>query len=379
MTRIYLDNAATTRVCDEAAQKALEVMTTCYGNPSSTHSMGVEAGKELKAAREKVARALGCAPSEITFTSGGTESDMWAIVKGVQSVSRHGKHIISSQTEHDAVRKSIDSLESSGFHVTRLAPSAGGSVSMTDFAAALRPETVFASLMLVNNETGAVSDIAAASKLLKSANPNALMHTDAVQGFLKQDFTPASLGADLVSISGHKIHAPKGVGALYIKNGLKIPQLILGGGQESERRAGTEGLAQIAAFGVAAELGTASMKASIADMQRLRSHAVSRLTAENPKLLVINEGAAHILSISLPGHRSETLMNFLGNKGIFVSKSSACKKGRRSHVLESMKLRNDVIDGALRVSLSRYTTMDEIDAFCDCLKLASDSLLVALR
>ena len=376
---IYLDNAATTSVCGEAAQKALEIMTLIYGNPSSTHLMGRQAKNELDTARACIAAALGADASEIFFTSGGTESNNWAILNGVKSVSRQGNHIITAYSEHDAVRKSFDALESMGFEVSRLSPDSSGAISPEGFKAALRDDTVFVSLMLVNNETGAITDISEISKLLKAQNPKALLHTDAVQGFLKIPFSPKSLGADLLSVSGHKIHAPKGVGALYIKSGLRLSPMLLGGGQESGIRAGTEALPQIAAFGVAACLCKKNIQASIAHMNSLRAHAVSRLNAENPGLIVIGGGAPHILSISLPGHKSETIMNFLESRDIYISKSSACKKGRRSHVLESMGLKNDVIDGALRIGLSRYNTFEEIDIFCDGLADARNSILTALR
>lgn len=377
--QIYLDNAATTRVCDEAAKKALDIMTVAYGNPSSAHRAGREAKKELDNARAKVTNALGASPDEIFFTSGGTESDNWAIIKGAEITVRYGKHVITSLAEHDAVRRSADELEKRGFKVTRLRPDGTGAVSLEAFRAALRPDTSFVSLMLVNNETGAVTDIAGISAILKANNPHALLHTDAVQGFLKERFTPAMLGADLVSVSGHKIHAPKGVGALYIRRGVRITPLLVGGGQESGQRSGTEGLPQIAALGAACELGQKKMAAALEKMRSLRERAVSRLTTENPGLLVIGGGAPHILSISMPGYRSEVLINFLESRNIFVSKSSACKRGRRSHVLESMGLKNDIIDGAIRVGLSRYTTEKEIDIFCDCLGEARRSLVTALR
>ena len=232
---------------------------------------------------------------------------------------------------------------------------------------------------MVNNETGAVNDIAAVARMLKAENSIALLHTDAVQGFLKVPFSAKTLGADMITISGHKIHAPKGIGALYIRSGLKLPSYILGGGQERGMRAGTEPTPQIAAFGTAAEIGCAKMQDATKTMAELRAHAIDRLTAEVDGLVVIGGGAPHILSISLPGYRSEVLMNFLEARGIYTSKSSACKKGGRSHVLEAIELPANVIDGALRISFSRYTTREDIDALCDALRDAKQSLFPSLH
>lgn len=370
----YLDNAATTKVCDEAAQAALAAMTENYGNPSSTHTKGREANRLLEKARKQVSAALGCTPGELIFTSCGSESDNWAIINGAEAMRRRGKHIISSAVEHDAVRRSLDELESRGFEVTRLAPDEKGGVSLDSVVSALRDDTILVSLMLVNNETGAVTDISSIARAVKKACPAALVHTDAVQGFMKVPFSAKTLGADMISISGHKIHAPKGIGALYIKNGVKLKPFIVGGSQENGRRAGTEAMPQIAAFGAACEIAQAGMAENIARMQSLRERAVQRLSREIPELVLIGGGSPHILSISLPGWRSEVLMNYLEAKEVYVSRSSACKKGGRSHVLEAMGLSSRVIDGAIRIGLSRFTTEKDIDALCSALKEAHDTL-----
>lgn len=370
----YLDNAATTKVCDEAAQAALAAMTENYGNPSSTHTKGREANRLLEKARKQVSAALGCTPGELIFTSCGSESDNWAIINGAEAMRRRGKHIISSAVEHDAVRRSLDELESRGFEVTRLAPDEKGGVSLDSVVSALRDDTILVSLMLVNNETGAVTDISSIARAVKKACPAVLVHTDAVQGFMKVPFSAKTLGADMISISGHKIHAPKGIGALYIKNGVKLKPFIVGGSQETGRRAGTEAMSQIAAFGAACEIAQAGMAENIARMQSLRERAVQRLSREIPELVLIGGGSPHILSISLPGWRSEVLMNYLEVKEVYVSRSSACKKGGRSHVLEAMGLSSRVIDGAIRIGLSRFTTEEDIDALCSVLKEAHDTL-----
>ena len=371
---IYLDNAATTQVCPEAAQAALDAMTVHYGNPSSTHAAGREAAKMLAHARAQVARALGCAPDELVFTSCGSEGDNWALKCGAAMQSRVGRHIISAETEHSAVLNTLEDLSSRGYEVTLLKPRASGAVAAEDVLAALRPDTCLVSLMLVNNETGAVTDVAGIANAVRTVNPKTLIHTDAVQAFLKLPFSPASLGADMVTISGHKVHAPKGVGALYLRSGLRLPPLIHGGGQEQGRRGGTESLPLIAAFGAACEAAAPTLEEDLRRMAALRAHAAERLRTENDMLQVIGGGAPQILSISLPGWRSEVLMNFLEAEGIFVSKSSACKKGGRSYVLAAMGLSAPVIDGALRVSFSRFTTMEETDAFCDALTAARKRL-----
>lgn len=371
---VYLDNAATTRVCPEAADIAYKTMLDNYGNPSSTHTKGREAKAVLDNARKQLAAALDCAPGEVYFTSCGSEGDNWAIINGAESMRRKGLHIISSEVEHDAVRKSMDELKRRGFEVTMLKPESDGSISPEAVAAALRPDTVLVSLMMVNNETGAVTDIAAVAKALKKAKSIALLHTDAVQGFMKVPFSAKRLGADMITVSGHKIHAPKGIGALYIKTGVKIKPYIMGGAQESGLRAGTEAMPQIAAFGKACELAKASMDDATERIAQLRQYAAGRIVAEMPEAVIIGGGAPHILSVSLPGWRSEVLMNFLEARSVFVSRSSACKKGGRSHVLEAMGLPAEVIDGAVRISLSRYTTKDELDELCSALKDAHDTL-----
>ena len=371
---IYLDNSATTRVCPEAAEAAMNAMVNDYGNPSSTHAKGRAALKLVMNARKQLAKALGCESWELCFTSCGSESDNWALWSGAEYVSRKGGHIISSTVEHDAIRHALDELERRGYEVTRLVPGPSGAVTPEQVAAAVRPDPILCSLMLVNNETGAITDVRSISRIIKQANPDALMHTDAVQGFLKVPFSARTLGADLISVSGHKIHAPKGIGALYIKSGVRLRPLIVGGAQEDGRRAGTENVPYICAFGEAARVGAAGAAKYQEHMRALRQHVIDRLTRENPGLVVIGGGAPHILSVSLPGYRSEVLMNFLEAREIYVSRSSACKKGARSHVLEAMGMPPAVIDGAIRLGFSRYTTMEETDAFCEAIAAARSSL-----
>lgn len=352
----YLDNAATTKTCAESKAAAVQAMDEIYGNPSSTHKKGREARSFLENCRKDIATAIGSRfPEEIVFTSCGSESDNWAILSGADLMKHKGNHIISSAVEHDAVRKSIDVLESRGFTVTRLKPDKTGSIPVDYVREALREDTVLISLMMVNNETGAVTDIASIAALLHEQGSQALLHTDAVQGFMKIPFSARSLGVDMISISGHKIHAVKGIGALYIRKGLKLKPFLIGGSQESGFRAGTEAIPQIAAFAAACRQDPRIEL--ISDMKAL---AVRLLTEAVPEMVLIDTPAPHILNVSMPGWRSEVLMNFLESKEIFVSKSSACKQGKRSHVLEAMGLRSDIIDGALRIGFSRYTTEEDI-------------------
>ena len=370
----YLDNSATTRVCDEAAEAALNAMQNIYGNPSSTHTKGREAKKLLDSSRKEIAHALGCAADELIFTSCGSESDNTAIIRGAESRQRTGKHIISSSVEHDAVRRSLVLMEEKGFEVTYLTPDSKGAIRAEDVASVLRDDTVLVSLMLVNNETGAVTDIEAVSDVLKAAGSKALLHTDAVQAFLKIPFSADKLGADMISISGHKVHAPKGIGALYIRKGLKLKPFILGGSQEYGLRAGTEAMPQIAAFAAAVKVAYPKMSEYTNRMRTLKEELKDRIESAIPWAVFIGGDAPHILSLSLPGFRSEVLMNYLEARDIYVSKSSACKKGGRSHVLESIGLDSRIIDGALRVGLSRFTSEADTEAFADAVIEASASL-----
>ncbi|MBR4426020.1 MAG: cysteine desulfurase [Oscillospiraceae bacterium] len=376
---IYLDNAATTAVCPEAAQAALDAMTVQYANPGSPHAMGRAAAALVERGRAQVAAALDCRPEELFFTSCGTEGDNWALRRGAEYNARHGKHILSSRVEHPAVLRTLEELEArQGFALTLLKPEKDGSVSPEAVLEALREDTCLVSLMCVNNETGAVTDIAAIARAVRARCPHALIHTDAVQAFLHVPLSARSLGADLITLSGHKVHAPKGIGALYIRKGLNLPALLTGGGQEGGRRSGTPAVELIAAFGAAAEAGARSFAEDSTRMAALRAHMAGRLEAENPGLLLLGGGAPQLLSLSLPGWRSEVLMNFLEARDICVARSSACKRGGRSQVLSAMGLPGEVIDGVLRVSLSRYTTREEADAFCDAIREARGRIRASL-
>ena len=375
---IYLDNAATTMVCREACEAAVQQMCEDFGNPSSTHIMGRTARKNMERARSILASSLSADPGEIFFTSGGTEGNNWALLSGSQLMRHKGRHIISSMTEHDSVRETLKRLSAQGWDITLLTPTENGSISPDAVAGALRPDTVLVSLMLVNNETGAVTDIAAVAGVIRSAGSSALLHTDAVQGFMRVPVAAGRLHADMITVSGHKIHAPKGIGALYVRKGLRLPPLHPGGGQENGFRSGTENLPGICAFAAAAAAFGGDRSAP-ERMKHLRSGAAERLASGIPGVVIQPGIAPHILSISIPGYRSEVLLNYLDAKGICVSQGSACKRGRRSHVLEAMGLPPEQIDGTIRVSLSRFTTADEIDTFCTVLKEAVSVIMKTTR
>lgn len=371
----YFDNAATTQVRPEAAQAALEAMTQEWGNPSSVYGFGTRAAALVKGWRGDVAQALGCQPEEVYFTSCGTESDNWAIRSGVELNRRKGKHIITTAIEHAAVLEPCRELERQGWEVTYLAPDKQGQIDPAQLEAALREDTVLVSMMLVNNELGTVLPVKEAARAIKRSGSSALLHCDAVQGFLKVPFTPKELGVDLLSISGHKIHAPKGIGALYIRKGLKLPAFIRGGGQESGLRSGTEATGQIAALAAAARLGRETMEADLKHMEALREETAARLMAQVPGLKVLVErGAPHILPVTMPGYKSEVVVRYLSDRGVYLSSGSACHKGKPSHVFAALKLPKPELDGALRISFSSDTREEDVDALVQALAAARNEL-----
>ena len=374
MNEHYLDNSATTRVSEAAANAALHAMRTAYGNPSSVHGMGIDAEDLLERARRQVAAALGAEKDEVFFTSCGTEADNWALRCGMEAGRRVGKHLITTAVEHAAILRTGEFLRDRGFEVTFLPPTAEGGLDLDALRAALRPDTALVSVMMVNNEVGAVTDVAAVSALLKAAGSKALLHTDAVQGFLKVPFSAARLGADLISVSGHKIHAPKGVGALYVRKGLRLPPLLLGGGQEKGRRSGTESVPLIAAFGAAAEAGARTLKRDVAHMTALRDAAREGLLAIPGVVLNGSGQAPHIVSVSLPGCPSEVVLRILEGRGVYVSAGSACSRGHRSHVLEAMGLDAARIDSALRISFCPENTMEDVTALLEGVREAKARL-----
>ena len=375
----YLDNAATTRVCSESVRAAVAAMTDGFGNPSSRHKAGSEAAKALSDRRKTIADALGAKPDEVYFTSCGTESDNWAIRGAAWLGRRRGKHIITTAIEHDAVLQPCRELERAGWEVTYLKPDRTGVVRVEQVADALREDTALVSMMLVNNELGTVQPVAQVAKLLKSRKSAALLHCDAVQGFLKVPFTVAGLGVDLLSISGHKVHAPKGIGALYIRSGVKLPAMLLGGHQENDLRSGTEPTAQIAAFAAAVERAVRNLDGELGYLKELKAYAQEKLTGEVDGLSVLVDGEApHILAVTLEGYKSEVVVRFLSDRGICISSGSACHKGKPSHVFAALSLPKKQMDGALRISFSHETGRGSIDALTEALKAAKEQLFTSL-
>ncbi len=357
----YFDNSATTRPCPEAVAAVTEALTECWGNPSSLHRLGVEAHRRVQAARLSVARALGAEPDRVFFTAGGTEADNWAIFSAAQRLGKRGKHLITTAIEHHAVLRPMQELEARGFEVTCLAPEPDGTVTLEALRAALRPDTIFVSVMMVNNEVGSVMPIQSMAKLVHRTCPNALFHTDAVQGFLKIPFRASTLEADLISISSHKVHGPKGAGALYIRKGLSLPPYLHGGGQESGLRSGTEAVPNILGFGAACEAALPTLREDLAREAVLRDRILAGLSAIDGVVINGAPAAPHIVSFAIPGVRSQGIINCLQDREVYVSAGSACAKGHRSHVLEAMRLSPETIDASVRASLSRFTTEEEAD------------------
>jgi cysteine desulfurase len=361
--RVYFDNAATAPVRDEAARVFARVAREIYGNPSSAHEEGRRAADELAAARAALAGAVGARPSEICFTSGGTEADNLALL-GAARGAGYRRHIIISGVEHDAVRAPAQSLASSGWRVTALRPDADGRVPVEELASALREDTAIVSVMLVNNETGAVNPVADYAREIKRRGLSAALHTDAVQALGKLPVSFKSLGADMMTVTAHKIGAPRGVGALVVRDGTKLRPAMLGGGQEGGRRSGTEPTALISAFAEAARLGAEELARNAENARALRERLVAGIKSRLPGAVFIGAGdSPYILCVSLPGYRGEVLQSALDAQGISVSRGSACKRGARSHVLEAMRLPAAVIDGAIRISLAPGSTEQHADYF----------------
>ena len=354
------------------SQGVLEVMREELGhfaNPSSLHRLGFEAERRLKKAREQVAKSIGAAPEEIFFTSGGTEADNLAVFGAVTKLRRRGNRIITTDSEHPAVAKCMDALESEGFEVIRLS-TRGGKLDPAEIARAVNDKTILAAVMHTNNETGAVYDLAALSRLVKAKSPFALIFSDGVQGYLKSPVNPVALGVDLFSLSAHKICGPKGVGALYVKKGTNLPPRVFGGGQEKGLRSGTENLPGIIAFGKAAEEGKAEFEAARKRMCALRERIKSELAGEEK--ISFNEAenpSCHILSMTARGLRSEILLHKLSEKEVFVSSGSACSShSGKSPVLQNFGLSQKDADSTVRLSFSRLNTEDEAVEFCRILR-----------
>lgn len=382
MRQAYLDNSATTAVCRPAAEKAVYIMTQEYGNPSSLHTLGFAAEKEMTAARQAVAGLLGAAPDTIVFTSGGTEANNLAILGGAAAHRREGTHAVTTAVEHSSVSAAFDQLEKDGLTVDRLRPGTDGMITAEQVADACREDTRLVSVMLVNNETGARFPVEEMVPLIRRRAPRALIHCDAVQAAGKIPVSAVRMGVDLLTISGHKLHAPKGSGALYIRKGVRILPRQIGGGQEHGLRSGTESTPLIAAFGEAIRaLPTPASQQEL--YTRLRDQLLDGLHAlENHTPLHLHlpqVGVPYILNLSVPGLRSETLLHFLAQRGVYVSSGSACSKGHKSPVLTALGLPAADIDSALRISFSYTNTPADIDQLLDGLSAAVSTLATRRR
>lgn len=366
---IYLDHAATTPVPQAVAAEMYRVLTEEYGNPSSQYAYGRQAKKLMEGCRETVAGALQCKASELYFTACGTESDNWAFTAALWQNRHVGKHIVTTAVEHSAVLARCRWLEQEGYEVTYLPPDKHGDISSEKILEAVRPDTALVSVMLVNNETGNVYPVSEVAAGLKARNEKTLLHTDAVQGFLKTPCSARTLGADLIALSAHKIGGPKGIGALYVGGRIRNPRPLLpGGGQESGRRAGTEATAQIAGFAKAVALRMENLPEKLAHMAAIKAYAKERL-AEIPGLVFIANGAApHVLSLSMPGYPSQNVVNDLSDQGICISAGSACHQGKPSQVTAALGLDKKTAAGVVRLSFGPETTRAEIDAAAAALK-----------
>ncbi|MBQ7429644.1 MAG: cysteine desulfurase [Butyrivibrio sp.] len=365
----YLDNSATTKAFDEVIEVVARTMTQDYGNPSSMHHKGVVAENYVKEAQKRIAATLKAEPKEILLTSGGTESDNMAIIGTARAMCRRGKHIITTSIEHPAVLNTCAYLEKEGFEVTYLGVDAQGRVSLKDLEEAIRPDTILVSMMLVNNEIGTMQPVAEAGELIKKINKDIVFHVDAVQGYGKLQINPKKMGIDLMSVSGHKIHGPKGIGFLYIRNGVRIVPINYGGGQQNGLRSGTLNVPGIAGLGLAAEKIYKNLDEEISKMRELRNYFIKEITSrlEDTYINGVTDDeskcAPHIISLSIKGVRAEVVLHALEEKEIYVSSGSACATNNPhvSATLKAIGLDSSLLDSTIRISMSVFTTKEQID------------------
>jgi len=363
---VYLDNSATTRCFDNVAELAAKVMTLDYGNPSSMHNKGVDGEKYLRHAREVIAKNLKVNEKEILFTSGGTESDNMALIGTAFANQRAGRHLITTQIEHPAVLQAMQYLEKQDFEVTYLPVDANGQVKLEELQRSLRKDTILVSIMHTNNEIGSLQPIAEAGAIIKRFNPSIVFHVDAVQGYGKFRIQPKRMNIDLLSVSAHKIHGPKGIGFLYINEKIKIHPIIFGGGQQKGMRSGTENVPAIAGMALAIETIYQNLDKEVEKLYQLKQHFINGvMKIEDVKIngLTGRDSAPHVVSVSVRGVRSEVLLHALEDKGIFVSAGSACASNKPSvsATLQAIGVEKDLLDSTIRFSFSVFTTVEEID------------------
>lgn len=365
---IYLDNAATTKPCGEAVSAAVDAMTENYGNPSSLHRAGLDAQLAVDKARKAIAASIGADSSEIYFTSGATESNNLAL-RGISAAyGRKRRKIVISSVEHASVDETASALEKNGFEIVRISPRDDGRFYADDFISACDENTCLVSMMLVNNETGYIMPVRETFMAVKRSFPEIITHCDCVQGYMKLPIKAASLGADLISLSAHKIHGVKGVGAIYIKKGVRVIPIVTGGKQEKGIRSGTESVPLIAAFGAAVDKFRPTIAERYERVSQLKSHLLGKMGGiENVAVNSPSDGSPYVINISAVGKRSEIMLHFLESKGIYVSSGSACSKGQHSGVLGEFGISGKRADGAVRISITAQTTEDELDEFAEAL------------
>lgn len=358
----YFDNAATTAVFPEVKELMIKLLEADYGNPSSLHMKGVEAENYIKTARQQIAAEIKCQEKELIFTSGGTESNNLAIIGAALAHRRSGKHIITSNIEHASVSATMDFLTKEGFEVTQIGVDEHGFFNLDELKRALREDTILVSTMYVNNEIGTIEPIEEISKIIKAYNPSILYHVDAIQAFGKLRFSPKKLGADLMSFSGHKIHGPKGSGALYVRDKVLLRPIIYGGGQQKEMRSGTENVPAIAGMGLATKIMYENHDEKMDKMRALKQAFIDKVTAFDE--VYNNSGEApHIASISFTGVRSEVMLHALEEREIYVSAGSACSSNKPhiSNVLQAIGMPKDRLESTLRFSFCENNTMEQVD------------------
>lgn len=365
---IYLDNAATTKPCGEAVSAAVDAMTENYGNPSSLHRAGLDAQLAVDKARKAIAASIGADSSEIYFTSGATESNNLAL-RGISAAyGRKRRKIVISSVEHASVDETASALEKNAFEIVRISPRDDGRFYADDFISACDENTCLVSMMLVNNETGYIMPVRETFMAVKRSFPEIITHCDCVQGYMKLPIKAASLGADLISLSAHKIHGVKGVGAIYIKKGVRVIPIVTGGKQEKGIRSGTESVPLIAAFGAAVDKFRPTIAERYERVSQLKSHLLGKMGGiENVAVNSPSDGSPYVINISAVGKRSEIMLHFLESKGIYVSSGSACSKGQQSGVLGEFGISGKRADGAVRISITAQTTEDELDEFAEAL------------
>ena len=369
----YLDNSATTSCSKAATDKMVALLMQDYGNPSSLHMKGVIAEKHIIEAKKTIAKTLKVEEKELIFTSGGTESNNLAIIGSALANKRAGMHVITTAIEHPSVLNPFAWLEENGFEVTYLGVDGYGQIRLEELKAAIRPDTILVSIMQVNNEIGALQPIEEAGKIIKAANPKTLFHVDAIQSYGKMAIFPKKCDVDMLSVSGHKIHGPKGSGFLFVKDKTKIKPLIHGGGQQKGMRSGTENVPAIAGLAVAAEEMYANLEENREHLYRLRDHFIEE--AENIEGVSVNgkkdhDSAPHIVSVSMEGVRAEVILHTLEDRNIYVSAGSACSSNKPaiSSTLQSIGLKKGLLDSTVRFSFSVHTTMEEVDYALEVMK-----------